>query len=262
MLLVSGLLSQSQALAQEIGQSDWQTPGLSQPGADTNVPQNLGQSPWQNTNQEANQYQNQQPYNPAYNPQNNNQANWSNSANNYNQGQSFGQNANQPSLGQSDWQTPNQSNNNLGQSAWQQPQSAFQSNPNQSNPSDYYYGQTVQTNLNQIQPNNQNNQSQTWQTQASQQGQVQKSSGTLKQVVSGVTNTALTASKIAAPVLGMYLYGRALSRSPYSGGGYGMPYAPPYNPYGYGGSYPPMPYGGGSGMPYPGYGGMSSFMNY
>ncbi len=250
--------SNNQTVSQAEGQNpnteaaqSWQTPGLSQsnPTNGQNSGPNLGQSSWQNTNQSASQNQ-------PYDQGNNNQANWQNSA----------QNTDQHSLGQSNWQTPglNQNSSN-GQSGWQQqPQSAFQANANQgNNQTDYYSGQTSQTNLNQLQPSNQNN-NQTWQTQApTQQGQVQKNQqGTLSQVLKGVTGTALTAARVATPMVNMYMYSKAMSSSPYGAMGMGMPYGMGMM----GGMGGMMPYGYGMGMPatpyYPGYGGMSSFMNY
>ncbi len=147
--------------------------------------------------------------------------------------------------------------------------SAFQANSNQgSNQTDYYNGQTSQTNINQ--PNNQNA-GQTWQTQApTQQGQVQKNQqGTISQVINGVTRTALTAARVATPMVTTYMYTKAASRSPFGFmsmpygmggmGGMGMGGMGMMPSYGYGG----MPYGYGMPAPYyPGYGGMSSFMNY
>ncbi len=243
--------SPSQNTSQELGQSSWQNANPSVPPPSVN--QSYGQSDWQNPINNSGQGQSSPPstYNQNPNPYNS-------------QAQSMPQAGQQQSLGQSGWQTPG--NNNMGQSAWQQPQSAFQANTNQPNNqqgSDYYYGQANQNNQpNPVQPapqpnySNQNNNQGTWQTLPPQQGQVQKSSGGLKQVISGVTQTALTGARIMAPVAGMYMYGKAMARSPYAMGGYGMPYGGmPYGGMPYGG-YPPMPYG------YGGMGGLSSFMHY
>ncbi len=86
-----------------------------------------------------------------------------------------------------------------------------------------------------------------------------------------VTQVALTGARIAAPVAGMYMYGKAMASSPYAGMGMMpamgmMPYAMGMMP-GMGMGMGMTPYGMGMGaMPY-GYGGMpygglNSFMHY
>jgi hypothetical protein len=191
--------------AQQIGQSDWQTPGG--PQADWKAP-GAAQG-WQAPPSNQGQWQpNQQWQSP---------------------GQSQGQwQANSPSSAEQ--AGPNYYGNANASPAtdqYQEPGSYLNQSPAQ-NP----FNDTVFSNNNVKQDTSSGAAS----TTATQQGQVHKSHEGLKNALVGVGRALEMGATVAAPMAGAYMLGRAISAGAYSPYGYGgmrmMPYGGYMNPYG------------------------------